>query len=263
MKKFHNACALAATLALTSTWVGAQDIPMPGPESTDGSAQWTLGLGLQHGPAYLGSDENKTRALPIVSVRWGQGWFAGTTGIGYQLAGSGPLNLGLRLGFDRGRDEDDADALRGMGDIKARPVLGAFASYRVLPALSVTSGLNYGSGNGRDGLAFDLGLRSQIRLSGAHRVFAGVGATWVNQSSMQSNFGVTAEQAASSGYSIYTPGSGLRDWNLNLGYGYALSTNAALQLGVQWRSLQGDAKDSPLVRAGNGTSINTAFIYRF
>jgi MipA family protein len=149
-----------------------------------------------------------------------------------------------------------------MGDIKARATLGAFASYRIQPGLSLGSSLNYGSGNDKDGLLFDMSLRSQMSLGGPHRLFGSAGLTFANQAAMQSQFGVSAGQSISSGYSIYTPEAGLRDVNVNVGYGYSLNPNTSLQIGLNLRTLLGDAKDSPLTRSRSGASVNLGLIYR-
>jgi MipA family protein len=241
----------------------AQEMGPPPDAPMDKPFDLAVGGVLANQPAYLGSDERKTAALPLVIARWRNGWSAGTTGVGFRFSSDdSPLSGGLRLGFDLGRKESVSAALAGMGDTKARAVIGTFASYLVNPGLSIGSSINYGSGNDKNGLLMDISLRSMIPLGGAHRLFGNVGLTLANQAAMQSQFGVTAAQSASSGYAVYTPGSGLRDLNLGVGYGYAFSPSTLLQLGLSLRALQGDAKDSPLTRSYNGTSVNMGLIYR-
>jgi MipA family protein len=244
---------------------GAQDAggaPPDGPMTND--FEFVFGVGASYRPAYLGSDEHKTSALPLISARWRNGFFAGVGGIGYRVALSEALSAGLMVGLSRGRDEDDADALRGMGDIKNRAEYGAFASYRFAPGLSLASSVRYGSGNDRDGLLADLALRATVPLgSRHHRLFAGLTATYANRESMQSHFGVTAAQSLTSGYGVYSPSAGMRDIALNVGYGYSITNNATISLGVTGRALQGDAKDSPLTRKANSASANLMFAYRF
>jgi MipA family protein len=251
--------------ALSLHWivpVSAQEFGPPPNAPMSESFELMLGLGAANAPAYLGSDERRTRALPLVAARWRNGWFAGTGGVGYRFPGDAPLTGGLRLGFDLGRDENDAEALRGMGDIEPRPEIGAFASYRFAPFLSLTSSVRFGSGNDRDGAMADLGLRGVLALGERHRMFAGVTATFGNEAAMQSQFGVSLAQAASSGYSVYEPEAGLRDLNLSLGYGYVLTPGTTIQGGVNIRNLFGDAKDSPLTRDASGVSANLTLSFR-
>jgi MipA family protein len=240
----------------------AQDVPSGMPMPTGTSSELLLGLGVSSGPAYLGSDERKTRALPLVAARWRNGWFAGNGGIGYRFEPLPKLSLGPRLTFDFGRDEDDADALRGMGDIDARPELGGFVSYALLPGLSVGSSLRYGSGNDRDGMTMDLSLRGGVPVTPTLRLTTGLTTTFANTKSMQSLFGVTAAQSVSTGYAIYTPGSGLRDVTLHAGGMLRLGEQTSLVLGLNGRRLMGDAVDSPLTRKRNSVSAFATLAWR-
>jgi MipA family protein len=176
-----------------------------------------VGQGALSGPAYLGSNERKTRAVPLINARWRNGWFAGTGGIGYRFDTGTPLSAGVRLTADLGRDEDDADALLGMGDIKARPEMGVFASYKLMPNLHVGSSLRYGSGNDREGLLLDVSLRGGLQIVSPHRLVSGLALSFANTNAMQSAFGVEAEQSLLSGYALYNPGSSLRDVSMQLG----------------------------------------------
>ncbi|MGL4230340.1 MAG: MipA/OmpV family protein [Casimicrobium sp.] len=263
----HTSIALAyATFGLCApVFVSAQDAggaPPDAPMTKD--FEFMLGVGASYRPAYLGSDEYKTSALPLLSARWRNGFFAGVGGIGYRLALSEALSAGLMVGLSPGRDEDDADALRGMGEIKNRAEYGAFASYRFAPGLSLASSVRYGSGNDRDGLLADVSLRAMVPLgSRNHRLMAGLTATYANRESMQSLFGVNATQSIASGYRSYSPSAGLRDIALNVGYGYSITNNATISVGVTGRALQGDAKDSPLTKKANSASANLMFAYRF
>jgi MipA family protein len=261
MKSSHLIC-LAAFSITTCISASAQEMGIPPDAPMQKPLEIAVGLGLTHRPAYLGSDDRKNAAVPIVSARWSNGFFAGTTGIGYRFPSTGAFSGGLRLGFDPGRKQDDSADLAGMGDIKTRATVGAFASYRIQPNLSLGSSLSYGSGNDKNGMLLDMSLRSQMSLGGPHRLFGSAGLTFANQAAMQSQFGVSADQSLSSGYGIYTPSAGLRDVNLNVGYGYALNPNTSLQLGLNLRSLQGDAKNSPLTRSSSGTSLNMGLVYR-
>lgn len=62
---------------------------------------------------------------------------------------------------------------------------------------------------------------------------------------------------------MYTPGSGLRNVDLQLGSMVDLGSNAVLMLGVTARSLQGNAVDSPLTRERNSLSALASLSYRF
>ncbi len=261
-RSYASASAFIVTSAV-SVIVSAQS-PDAGDAPMRENMEITLGLGASYRAAYLGSDESKVRALPVLLARWKNGFYAGVGGIGYRGALTQALSVGAQIGFDPGRDENDSDALRGMGDVKARPELGLFANYRLAPGLSLGTFIRYGSGNDRDGLVADVSLRTMIPLSGGNqRLFANVGATYANRASMQSAFGVSSAQAATSSYAEYTPKAGLRDVSANVGYGYSFSPQTSLMLTAGVRSLQGDAKDSPLTKKATSPTVNALITYRF
>jgi outer membrane scaffolding protein for murein synthesis (MipA/OmpV family) len=149
-----------------------------------------------------------------------------------------------------------------MGDIRARPEVGVFADYRLVPGLIATSSVRFGSGNDRDGALMEMGLRGMLPLSSSIRLTAGIGTTWANRAAMQSQFGVSASQAQPSGYAVYSPDGGLRDVELQVGTMWLLSQNLSLRLGIQARSLMSNAKDSPLTRDRSGLSAVTALSFR-
>ena len=262
----HRLSFTSALAAVALAWccqgVQAQDMGMGGDGPQRGDVDVSLGLGLLVGPAYLGSDEHKVRGLPLIQARWRNGFFAGTTGLGYRWGGNEPLSGGLRLGIDPGRDQDDADALRGMGDIPLRPELGAFFNYKLVPAMTLSGGLRYGSGDDRKGLRGDLSLTGMLPLSPEQRVLITISTQWANQEAQRSAFGVTAAQALRSGSAIYTPSSGLRDVGLRVGYGHTLSPKLSLNMGLQFTHLLGDAADSPITRRSNGVGASAMLMWR-
>jgi MipA family protein len=259
-----NSATLAAVVCggFWHSMAAAQDGGPPPDAPMTQDLEIMLGAGISSGPAYLGSDDRKTRGLPLISARWRSGWFAGVGGVGFRFASDGPLSYGLRLSLDPGRKESDSEDLRGMGDIDARPELGGFASYRLMPGLSLNSSIRYGSGDNRDGLLGDIGLRGTVPLGGSHRLFGGISTTFANRAAMQSQFGINASQAATSGYTLYEPKSGARDLSLSVGYGLSVTPSTMLSVGLTARSLLGDAKDSPLTRAATGTSANIMLSFR-
>jgi MipA family protein len=256
---------MAVLTACVSSAAIAQDTagaPPDSPMSKD--FELMVGGGAVYRPAYLGSDKYKASALPLLSARWKNGFFASVAGLSYRAAITDAMSVGLMVGLSPGRDEGDVDLLKGMGDVKTRPEYGVFASYRFARGLSAASSVRYGSGNDRDGLLADLSLRAVMPLGGgSHRLMAGLTATYANDASMESLFGVTAAQSVASGNRSYQPTAGLRDVALNVGYGYSTTNNTMLTLGVTGRALQGDAKDSPLTKRADSASVSAVFAYRF
>jgi outer membrane scaffolding protein for murein synthesis (MipA/OmpV family) len=135
-----------------------------------------------------------------------------------------------------------------MGDIRTRPEVGMFASYSLVPMVSLGTSLRYGSGNDRDGLLADVSLHGTYPLSASMRLSVGVSAALANTWSMHSLFGVNAQQSLNSGYALFSLGSGLRDVSVQVGSMYSLSPSTMLFIGANALMLLADAKGSPLTR---------------
>ena len=252
----------AAMLMLAASACQAQDGLNMGPPGAKGFGG-LLGLGLMDAPRYAGADSLRMRAVPLVQLRWGDGWFAGMDGVGYRFGEGAPWSAALRVGMDRGRKEADSPALRGMGDTPARADLGVSASVRLLPFLMAGAGLKYGSGEDRQGLVADLSLRAMVPVSRSARLMLGLGGHWANESAMQSGFGVSARQSLTSGYALYQPSAGWREWGPSAMAMVELGDAWQLMLRVERRLLLGDAKASPLVRDSSGTSAMLTLGWRF
>ena len=222
-----------------------------------------VGVGVMVGPRTLGVDQTQTRGLPMLQLRWGDGWFAGLGGVGYRWAPASTWSAGLRLGLDRGRDEGDAAALKGLGNIPSRPVLGAFAQWRPLPFLMSGADVRFGSGRDRNGLAVDLSLRTVLPVNPRVRMMAGVRAQWANQAEMGSLWGVNATQAAASGHAVYQPNAGWSHWGPRVMAMADLGGSWQLMLQAEQKHLLGDARKSPWLREERGTTGMLMLARRF
>jgi MipA family protein len=260
---------LASLLRKTSLSLVALTLPalgmaqgMGGPPM-QGNMEAMFGLSAIHTPEYMGSDLYKTRGLPLINVRWRNGFFLGLpAGIGYNFAVDKPLQYGLAVRAAMGRDENDSIYLSGMGDIDTRPELSGFASY-TLNDVTVRTSLGYGAGNDRDGLVWNAGITLGLPLTQRDRFSLSFDATYVNDAIMRDYFGVTNAQSRNSGYSLYTPSAGMRDVQAGLNYMRILAPRWSLTAGVRSTQLLGDAKDSPLTRENNSWSASLGVAHRF
>jgi MipA family protein len=250
-------CACAAAQAQAFDAVRLFAVPLE-----DG--QGLAGLAVIAGHEYLGSDERKTLVLPALSYQWANGWFAGTgNGVGYKFHSRPDMQYGLRVTLDLGRDESDAKALAGMGDIDVRPEFGGFFNYFITKEWFLTTSFRYGAGNDRDGSQTDIGIGWSSPFAPQWRLGLGVAATYVNSKYMQAFYGVTAQQSASSGYGVYTPGAGWRDVRGNASLTYSFNADWSLTGAFTVRSLQGDVKRSPIVTEDTPVAGVLALSYSF
>jgi outer membrane scaffolding protein for murein synthesis (MipA/OmpV family) len=157
------------------------------------------------------------------------------------------MQYGLRATLDLGRDDDEAKALAGMGDIDLRPEFGGFFNYFIDKEWFLTTSFRYGAGNDRNGSQTDIGIGWSTQLAPQWRGALGVSATYVNRNYMQAFYGVTAQQAAASGYAPYSPGAGWRDIRGNAALTYFIVPAWSVTGALTVRSLQGSVKRSPIV----------------
>lgn len=233
-----------------------------GDPSGDGAG--TAGLVAVLGYRYMGSDERRSLVLPALEYRWKNGWFVGTTnGVGYKFGSDPSLQYGVRLTADFGRSESRSPVLAGMGDIKAQPEIGGFFNYYLSPDFNLTSSLRYGSGNDRRGAQLDLGAAYSVQLSPQWRTTVGVSTTLVNGAYMQSHFGVTPAQALTSQNPAYEAGAGVHDVRVSASVTHFINSDWSLTGGLSASSLQGDAKDSPIVRERTPITGLVALGFRF
>ena len=224
----------------------------------------TVGGAFVAGRQYAGSRERRYALVPLFDYQWKSGWFAGTiNGLGYDFSRRPDLNYGVRLTADLGRPENRSVALRGLGDIDVRPEAGAFFNYHLSPQLALTSSLRYGSGNDRRGMVIDIGAAYSTMLAPQWRLGVGVAGSYVNADYMQAYYGITPAQSARSGYASASVSAGLRDVRANAALTYLLSPRVSVTTAVSASSLQGDAKDSPLIRQRNAVGGLVSVLYRF
>lgn len=256
---------LAASLVAAAGAAQAQAfdaVRMYGDPTGDGAG--TAGLAAVLGYRYMGSDERRAMVLPALEYRWKNGWFVGTTnGIGYKFSSAPNMQYGVRVTADFGRSENRSPVLAGMGDIKARPEIGGFFNFFLSRDFNLTSTLRYGSGNDRRGAQLDLGAHYGVQLAPQWRTSFGLSTTIANGAYMQSRFGVTPAQALTSQNAAYDAGAGVRDVRVNASVTHFINTEWSLTAGLSASSLQGDAKDSPIVRERTPITGLVALGFRF
>lgn len=226
-------------------------------------------------PEYAGSDRQRLRLNPGFYVRYGRVSLA--TRSGFRTAGdpgeraglridlspNERLRLGVGLRYDAGRQESGSDALKGLGDVPSTVRMRTMASYRLDGGWSAGSAVlldMFGRGGGWQA---DLSVGRELRFDADTTWSFGTALSFAGDRHMQTYFGITEEQAARTGYSVYEPRWGLRDVSAHV--------NARTELGGSWHAfyggsvsrLLGPAAASPLTRQPNAWSLNAGVVYRF
>lgn len=261
---------LPALLFLAAlTGARAEDAPV--------RAEWEAGAGLllHASPEYSGADRYKLRALPALYLRWGRfsvsnaGGFIDrrndevVRGLGIELGRSETFRANLGLRYDPGRAESVSSALAGVGGIKATVRARIAATWRPVPAWRFGAAWTvdaFGRGGGNYG---EVSVARESRLDVHTTWTAGATLTLAGDRYLQTWYGVNAEQSARSGYPVYVPGNGLRDFTLSTSLRRRLAARWVALAGVSATRLLGPARDSPLTLRASSLAAQAGLLYEF
>lgn len=205
----------------------------------------TLGGGVLYLPEYEGSDEFRVLPFPLFSASYRDTIHIDPTGVEVDLYKWNGFRVAVKGGYELGRQEDDSDYLRGLGDVDPGGVVGGSISYQMGP-LEAYAELDKTIG-GSDGLTAKAGVEVSHRYE--RFVFSGdVSATWADDQHMQAYFGITPGQSANSGLSEYEAEAGIKRVDIGASVTYMLTDTLFLTGSGGAGVLVGNAKDSPVVR---------------
>jgi MipA family protein len=231
-----------------------------------------IGLGVATVPTYEGSPNRRTVAGPDLTLSyrsrdWGTVEF-GQRGLTWTAVEAGRFRFALVAQFDPGRKDKDTSTLNptpgdkrlaGMGNVQASTEAGVGVGYGPVMLVARQS-LSERSAKGTQ---VDMTVEVPWSLSDRFSLRFALGATWADQDTMQTYFGVTPAQAQATSFSVYTPKSGCRKVEASVGAEYAMASSWKLQANVGFSQLGDDAAASPIVSRRNGASAALAVAYAF
>ncbi len=229
--------AVALPMAAQAQWLNAFD-----------QLSFDAGLGASYGPGYLGADESDAEPWFILrNVTLGEG---GEEKQGFSIIPS--------LNYLGKRDAADYDDLNGMDDISRAYELGFKLSYVSGPFTSYTH-IRKGFG-GHHGVVGQIGTRYRHDFGDRLTFWAGAELQAGDDKFTDTYFGVSADEAVTSGYDEYSPGGGFYEANLNLEARYMLNDDWAVLGRAKYGRLLEDAADSPLVKDKNQPEISIGIV---
>lgn len=265
MKSIHSGLILAPLLLLTSLAHAA--------EAGDGRWKYELMTGAGVTPRYSGSKDQQ--AVPMLSFEATSpnGWFLGMGGLGWSTAVGerGTLRTYLAASGVR-RDKDStfggSDHLRGMGNINARALVGMRSS-TVIGSAVLSSNWKYvpkDNKRGDNGLATqqaELSLLFPLAPFAGGQLLGSVNAEYGDRGYMQTWYGVSAAQAANTGFRQHRPKAGLATAGVGINWLRAAGEQGQWLLTVDGKRLLGDAGDSPVVQQRNQLTVSAGYLYSF
>lgn len=251
-------------------------LAVPGAAQAQGrDLDGALTLVTQYGPDYLGASRYGVALRPGFYVRWGAlslssggSWASprqddDVRGLGYELARTADMRISLGLRVDSGRDASSSPSLAGMGDVKRTVRLRLGGSWRFSPGWEVRGGWTvdaFGRGGGNLG---ELKLQREWQLAPSLLFTASAQTVLAGDRYLQTYYGVTPEQAARSGYPVYSPRLSLRDLSLQASLRMDLDDDWVAQASVGYSRLLGGAARSPLTLKRDPWSLSGGVGWRF
>jgi len=278
MRKIILALGLsgACTLIASSTFAADRN----GPPQRD--LEIGVGAGAIYAPAFLGSKDYQLSAVPSLSVKYKDRFFASVpTGIGYNVIRSNGWRIGPLAKYAMQRKENDnnpfrvagekTDALRGLGDVDGTLELGGFTEY-TWREWSAKAEARQGV-DGHEGFVTDLDanytttVHSPFWTQGPPLIVSvGPRATLVDSDYNQTYFGIDAAQSARSGLSQYKAKGGLISYGIGATAILPITDTITATWIAGYARVAGDAGDSPLVQqrgAENQATVGVFLSYAF
>jgi outer membrane scaffolding protein for murein synthesis (MipA/OmpV family) len=227
------------------------------------SPNWSLivGAGGIYRPEYEGGDKLKISPVPIVLFTYGEWLKIDPRGISVRAFEHDGFSLSGKVGYEMGRDEDDADRLNGLGDIDFAATIGARAAY-MWNGFELYAELDQTIG-GSESFVGTFGVEYSASVTERLILGAGTEAIFANENHMQAYFGINANQSAASGLPEYDAKAGLKRVNVKASATYLLTNNWLIRGEAGLGILTGDAADSPIVEEKLQPSASLFVGYKF
>jgi outer membrane protein len=218
-----------------------------------------LGVGAAAVPVFQGAKDYRVLPVPAIDIK--QGWlFANLrNGIGVAPIQTNHVTIGASVVYLQGyRHKDVPDGVNKLSNGAGARVFADFRAAGFVATLGVTKGF---AGQAKGVLA-DATIGYPVMISDRFTLVPTVGTTWANARYNNRYFGIDAREAAASGLSQFSAGSGFKDLTASLTARYRLTDRIGVNLTGGVVTLLGDAKDSPLVQYKTRPTALVSFSYR-
>ena len=237
--RFAITAGAAAVAALTASAVHAQTSERASGRAPD---RVSVGAGVAVVPAYLGSEEMRVLAVPILDVKLGRFYANPADGAGLFVVDTDHFRLGGGLTFVRGQREEDLPI--GVDDLSNSAGATLLARY-TLGRTGFTLGATRALG-GAEGATVEARVSQAYRVNRRLVVIPSVAATWADDKTMAGYFSIDEDERLASGLEAFTPEAGMRDLAVAVTARYHLTQTLSLNGSLGATTLLGDAADSPL-----------------
>ena len=231
---------------------------------------WQVGGFVFVTPKFEGSKSYDVLGFPFVApAGFGQGGSTvdvrGADDVRYRLIQRNGFEAGPLAGWRFSRDEDDDARLAGLGDIDGGLVVGAYGGYRAGPWFFSASYHHQVTGDDDTGGLIRLAIDHTWRPAPHWQLVTSIGTAYASSDYMQTYFGVSAAQAATSlaGLAPFDASAGFKDVSIGATASIDLDPRWTLYLTGRYSRLIGDAADSPVIETENAFFGGAGLSYKF
>lgn len=220
------------------------------------NSRLSLGAALVVTPEFEGAKKYQLLALPVIEYERGSFFLSAFRGAGFKVINDRSIQMGPVVSYRFGRDQDDSDDLKGLGDVRGGFETGVFAHWRISDPVALKLEFKHGLGTAK-GYTVDLGLDYTAELTESLTLILGAETRFADRKYNEEYFGVTRQQSLQSGYRQYSPDSGLKHAAAKASFNYALTDTLNLGVFGEYKRLTGPAADSPLVKKGSANQATS------
>lgn len=234
------------------------------------SGDWYLKIGATGmvAPDFEGGKDYLFTASPIISlgkVGPEARFTSRNDGISFSLYDTGAVRAGIAGKLIFGRDDDDADALKGLDPVRFGGELGGFAEVYPTDWLRVRGEVRHGI-RSHDGVVADVAADAFYDVTDTVRISAGPRVSFASAAYFDAYYGVDAEEAAESGLREYDPSGGIKSAGIGGAIDWKVTDRVTTNFFAEYERLLGPAEDSSLVRERGSTdqfTVGVSATYRF
>ena len=213
---------------------------------------WYLTVGAAGivAPNFEGSRKYMLSASPIISlgkVGPEARFVSRNDNISFALVDQGSFRSGVNGKLIWGRDEGDADELKGLDPVRFGGELGGFAEIYPFDWLRLRGEVRHGI-RSHNGIVADLSADAFYDVSDTVRVSGGGRASFASAGYFDAYYGVDAKEVVASGLSEYHPGGGVKSVGLGGAVTWKVTEPMTASLFGEYTRLMGPAADSSLVK---------------
>jgi outer membrane scaffolding protein for murein synthesis (MipA/OmpV family) len=224
-----------------------------GKEYNDPRNEWAVSAGMMslYTPEYEGSDQYEIKVWPLIHINYQDRFFFDPgKGLGLYVLDRDGWRLGISAGYRFGRDQDDSEDLRGLGDVDGGITANLIAEWKE-DNVSVNTRFKQQLSGDNTGFLIDLGAGYTFRIGKKLSFKPSVKTTYASNDYMDSFFSISNQQSKRSTLPVYEANSGFKSLGPRLFVLYLLDHNWSVQGTAEYDILIGDAKDSPIVKDKN------------